>query len=117
MIGDGGVVVAPPTAPALSAPVPQATPTTPNLRNIPTAFVIDLDATQAAQVTQPAPENRASSIIEIIATETPSVPIAPRSALSRVDFALPTWLLPGYLVAQTAVILIGLYAFFKRREP
>ena len=110
VIGGNGVVVAPPTS------VPQATPTTPNLRNIPTSFVIDLDATQAAQVTQPAPENRASSIIEIIATETPTMPIAPRSALSRVDFALPAWLLPGYLVAQTAVILIGLYAFFKHRE-
>ena len=113
VIGDTQVIVAP-TAQAPS-PVPQATPTTPSLRNIPTAFVIDLDATQAAQVTEPVPDNRASSIIEILVTETPTVPIAPRSALSRVDFLLPSWLVPGYLVAQAVVILIGLYAFFKRR--
>ncbi len=112
VIGDSGVIVAPATQ--APSPVPQATPTAPSLQNIPTAFVVDLDATQAALVVQPTPENRASSIIEFSATETPVVPIAPRSALSRVDMALPSWLLPGYLVAQTVVILIGLYAFFKR---
>ncbi len=117
VIGDAGdtvaVIVAPPTQ--APSPVPQATPTAPSLQNIPTAFVVDLDATQAALAALPTPEDRASSIIEISATETPTVPIVPRSALSRVDMPLPTWLLPGYLVAQAVVILIGLYAFFRRR--
>ena len=114
VIGDtaGGVVIETPTS-VLPSPVPQATPTTPNLRNIPTAFVVDLDLTQAAVL--PTPDDRASSIIEAIATETPTAPPAPRGMLSRVEMVLPTWLVPGYLVAQVAVILIGLFAFFKRR--
>ena len=114
VIGDtaGGVVIETPTS-VLPSPVPQATPTTPNLRNIPTAFVVDLDLTQAAVL--PTPDDRASSIIEAIATETPTAPPAPRGMLSRVEMVLPTWLVPGYLVAQMAVILIGLFAFFKRR--
>ena len=114
VIGDtaGGVVIETPTS-VLPSPVPQATPTTPNLGNIPTAFVVDLDLTQAAVL--PTPDDRASSIIEAIATETPTPPPAPRGMLSRVEMVLPTWLVPGYLVAQVAVILIGLFAFFKRR--
>jgi hypothetical protein len=115
VIGDSGVVVAPATPMTQApSPVPQATPTTPNLQTIPTSFIVDLDATQAAQTVEPTPANRASSIIEVVATETPIAP-APRASLSRFNLPLPNWLLPGYLIAQALVILMGLYAFFKRR--
>jgi hypothetical protein len=114
VIGDTAIVGLTPQAPS-----PQATPTAPSPQNIPTSFVVDLEATQAAQTAEPTPEgnatNRASSIIELIATETPIASAAPRNALARVDMPLPTWLVPGYLIAQTLVVLIALYAFFKRR--
>jgi len=118
----GGPLVSEPTAtpqPLQPAPVAKATQTAPaNLERIPTAFVIDLAATNAAQFAALANETRAVEplVATIRAPSTDATLVfVPRNTLARVEVPLPTWLLPAYAVLQTAVIVLGLYAFFKRK--
>jgi uncharacterized protein YkwD len=105
--------------PTATAPAPIPISTTPLV--IPTAFVVEVAATEAALApgsnSSDQPVINGSSVIASALPDSPDIKsnASTNTTLSRVGFNLPAWVLPVYLLAQGLVIVIGLSAFLRRK--
>ena len=105
VLADAGPKTATPRAP--SAPA-QKTPVHSGAVVVliaPTATATSLAFTNATTDNDP-------GAATIVLTPSPEAPVSAQSARNS---SLPDWLLPGYLVAQAAIIVIGLALFIRRK--
>jgi hypothetical protein len=112
-IGIGAVATLTPESTPAPTPLVPTAPT--GTMTTPWAVVVVVRPTQApAQATS---AGRASIVVSAptpAPTPTDGTSTGVRQ-FSRNDVALPPWLLPLYLIAQTAVIVIGLAVFLRRK--